>query len=134
MESIVIIGGGIIGSSTAYHLAMAGLSDQVTVLEPDPTYEFAATPKSSGGAYWSTEQGGANKDHKGDPSCDTGDFSDRSVGNMRIDYVLPSRGVEILDGGVYWPSPDDDPDGNARALLASDHRLVWLDLRLPAGE
>jgi len=51
----------------------------------------------------------------------------------RIDYVLPSRGIEILDGGVYWPSVDADPEGNARALLASDHRLVWLDLRLPVN-
>ena len=49
MESIVVIGGGVIGSSTAYHLAMAGLADAVTVLEPDPTYELAATPKSTGG-------------------------------------------------------------------------------------
>lgn len=51
----------------------------------------------------------------------------------RIDYLLPSRGIEILDGGVYWPSAAADPEGNARALLASDHRLVWLDLRLSAG-
>ncbi len=49
----------------------------------------------------------------------------------RIDYVLPSRGVEILDGGVYWPDAVADPEGNARALLASDHRLVWLDVRIP---
>ncbi len=50
----------------------------------------------------------------------------------RIDYVLPSRGIEIVGGGVYWPSADEDPDGNTRALLASDHRLVWLDLVIPA--
>lgn len=49
MSSIVIIGGGVVGSSTAWHLANAGLADQVTVLEPDPTYEFAATPRSTGG-------------------------------------------------------------------------------------
>ncbi|MCH9675507.1 MAG: FAD-binding oxidoreductase [Gammaproteobacteria bacterium] len=49
MERIIIIGGGIIGSSTAYHLAMAGLAQQTTVIEPDPLYEFAATPKSTGG-------------------------------------------------------------------------------------
>ena len=49
MEQIIIIGGGVIGSSTAYHLAVAGASDSVTVIEPDPTYEHAATPKSTGG-------------------------------------------------------------------------------------
>jgi len=52
---------------------------------------------------------------------------------QRIDYLLPSRGIEILDGGVFWPAVETDPEGNARALLASDHRLVWLDLRLPGS-
>lgn len=50
----------------------------------------------------------------------------------RVDYVLPSRGLEVLAGGVYWPDPATDPQGNADARLASDHRLVWLDLRIPA--
>jgi len=45
--SIVIAGGGIIGSSTAYHLAREGVP--VTVIEPDPSYEFAATPRAVGG-------------------------------------------------------------------------------------
>lgn len=49
MERIIVIGGGVIGSSTAYHLAIAGLAEHVTVVEPDPTYELAATPKSTGG-------------------------------------------------------------------------------------
>jgi glycine/D-amino acid oxidase-like deaminating enzyme len=49
MEKILVIGGGVIGSSTAYHLAMAGAAEHVTVIEPDPTYEFASTPKSTGG-------------------------------------------------------------------------------------
>lgn len=44
---IVIAGGGIIGSSTAYYLARAGAP--VTVIEPDPSYEFAATPRAVGG-------------------------------------------------------------------------------------
>lgn len=47
-HDIVIIGGGIIGSSIAYHLARAGAGD-VAVIERDPTYEIAATPRGSGG-------------------------------------------------------------------------------------
>jgi glycine/D-amino acid oxidase-like deaminating enzyme len=47
-HDIVIIGGGIIGSSIAYHLANAGAGD-VAVIERDPTYEIAATPRGSGG-------------------------------------------------------------------------------------
>ena len=49
MSRIVIIGGGVMGSSTAYFLAMAGHAGDVTVIEPDPTYEFAATPRATGG-------------------------------------------------------------------------------------
>ena len=49
MERIVIAGGGIMGSCIAYHLALAGAAEAVTVLEPDPTYEFAATPRAVGG-------------------------------------------------------------------------------------
>ncbi len=51
----------------------------------------------------------------------------------RIDYVLPSTGLEVLGGGVMWPDPAEDPEGEARALKASDHRLVWIDLRPPTG-
>ncbi|MHA1152442.1 MAG: NAD(P)/FAD-dependent oxidoreductase, partial [Alphaproteobacteria bacterium] len=46
---ILIIGGGIVGSSIAYHLAREGRGGKIVVVEPDPTYEFAATPRANGG-------------------------------------------------------------------------------------
>ena len=49
MAKFVIIGGGVIGSSTAYHLALAGHAADTVVIEPDPTYEFAASPRATGG-------------------------------------------------------------------------------------
>lgn len=49
MRGIVIVGGSIMGSSIAYHLATAGAAGDVCVIEPDPTYEWAAAPRSSGG-------------------------------------------------------------------------------------
>ena len=49
MAKIIIIGGGVIGSGLAWHLAKAGAADDVLVIEPDPTYEFAATPRAFGG-------------------------------------------------------------------------------------
>src|SRR4051794_1609551 len=49
MAKIAIIGGGVIGSSIAYYLALAGHAADVVVVEPDPTYEFAATPRATGG-------------------------------------------------------------------------------------
>ena len=58
--------------------------------------------------------------------------ADRSTavfgGGMRIDYLLPAAGLGVLDGGVFWPSTDDDPEGARLAEQASDHRLVWIDL------
>ena len=49
VAKIVIIGGGVVGSSIAYYLAQAGNAGDVVVIEPDPTYEFAATPRATGG-------------------------------------------------------------------------------------
>ena len=46
---VVIVGGGIVGSSIAYHLARTGRAGDVVVIERDPTYEHAATPRSNGG-------------------------------------------------------------------------------------
>ncbi|MEP7155707.1 MAG: FAD-dependent oxidoreductase [Betaproteobacteria bacterium] len=47
---VAIIGGGIIGSATAYFLKTLSPSLAVTVIEPDPTYEFCSTLRASGGA------------------------------------------------------------------------------------
>jgi len=46
---IVIIGGGIIGSSAAWFLANDDRAGRVAVIEPDPSYEFATTPQGAGG-------------------------------------------------------------------------------------
>jgi FAD-dependent oxidoreductase domain-containing protein 1 len=49
MYDIAVAGGGVIGSSIAYHLTKSGRAGRVAVIEPDPTYEFASTPRSAGG-------------------------------------------------------------------------------------
>lgn len=46
----------------------------------------------------------------------------------RIDHLIPDRSLRVVDGGVVWPDASVDSTGAARALAASDHRLVWLDL------
>lgn len=46
---IVVIGGGIIGSSIAYNLVNDGFDGDILVIEKDPTYEFASTCLSAGG-------------------------------------------------------------------------------------
>lgn len=49
MADTVIIGGGVIGCATAVHLLRDEPARDVVVLEPDPTYAKAATPRASGG-------------------------------------------------------------------------------------
>ena len=71
--------------------------------------------------------------HLGPDAMDTVDWP--SVGRLRVDYALPSAGLEIADAGVFWPAPVSDaaellgPDGRA----AGSHRLVWVDLVIESG-
>ena len=46
---VAIIGGGVVGCSTAHFIASMAPGTAVAVVEPDPTYEFASTPWASGG-------------------------------------------------------------------------------------
>jgi FAD-dependent oxidoreductase domain-containing protein 1 len=46
---VAIIGGGIMGSSTAYHLRKQGFAGSIAVFEKDPTYKHACTALSWGG-------------------------------------------------------------------------------------
>jgi hypothetical protein len=97
------------------------------------------TPASPGGPQQAALQGGINNSHRGDPAFDTADFADGAPGNLRADYVLPDRGIEIEGGFVFWPLNSDPlfplvgtfqglPDGNG--FPSSDHRLVAVDLEI----
>ncbi|QEI04980.1 FAD-binding oxidoreductase [Pigmentiphaga aceris] len=46
---VVVMGGGIVGSSVAYYLLRESPTLSVAVIEPDPTYEFASALRASGG-------------------------------------------------------------------------------------
>jgi hypothetical protein len=83
------------------------------------------SPSSEGAAEASVQQGRKNATHKGTAANDTADFSDSSVGNLRVDYCLPSSNLNILNSGVFWPKASDP---HAELLKCSDHRLVWADL------
>jgi hypothetical protein len=88
-------------------------------------------PTSAGAVEASELQGGANTGHQGDPALDTADFADGSPGNLRVDYVLPSRDMVILGSGVFWPVQADPLFRlvGTFPFPTSDHRLVWLDVR-----
>ncbi len=94
-----------------------------------PLINATVTPQSDGGAAAATAQGAANSGQSGNPRFDTADFNDKGPGNLRMDYLLPSAGLEVLAAGVFWPV-----EGSPGAALidASDHRLVWIDVIAPA--
>ncbi|WP_188454570.1 NAD(P)/FAD-dependent oxidoreductase [Virgibacillus oceani] len=46
---IIIVGGGVIGSSIAYNLLNDGYNGEITIFEKDRLYEFSSTPRSAGG-------------------------------------------------------------------------------------
>lgn len=83
-----------------------------------------ATPRSEGAGPAALAAGDANLGHRGAHAHDTGSFSPR-VGNLRVDYALPSTGFSLQGSGVFWPAPGMP---GADLVEASDHRLVWVDL------
>lgn len=99
-----------------------------------PRVNTASTPASGGAPEASALQGLANATHISDPRFDTADFGDAigSSGNLRADYVLPSRNLRILDSAVFWPT-QSDPLSRLTGVYpfpSSDHRLVWVDVQL----
>ncbi|WP_052260972.1 endonuclease/exonuclease/phosphatase family protein [Photobacterium gaetbulicola] len=84
------------------------------------------TPKSLGGRFLRPWQ-----PRRGRPSEWT------HISGLRLDYVLPSANLEVLQSGVFWPDKKDplrhlitDDRGRERPQAGSDHRLVWVDIAL----
>jgi hypothetical protein len=110
--------------------SVAGAAQQ---LLDNPRVNTSLTPTSPGGPEQAALQGGANLTHRGDPAFDTADFVDvPGPGNLRVDYVLPSRNLRMLAGAVFWPA-SSDPLFRLVGVFpfpTSDHRLVWVDVRV----
>ncbi|GAA1906753.1 endonuclease/exonuclease/phosphatase family protein [Nocardioides lentus] len=89
-------------------------------------------PASRGAVEASRTQSG-NADQEGPARLDTADFADPVPGNLRVDYVLPSRPLRVRDAGVFWPVAAD-PLSRLTGTFpfpTSDHRLVWVDVTVP---
>ena len=98
-----------------------------------PLVNTKVTPSSPGAAQQAALQGGANLTHRSDPAFDTADFADGAPGNLRADYVLPRKNLQIVDSAVFWPL-NTDPLFSLVGVFpfpSSDHRLVWVDVRIP---
>ena len=90
-----------------------------------PRVQDSPVPASKGAVVAAQTQPG-NETHRSPARFDTADFTE-PPGNLRADYVLPSRSLRIRDAAVFWPAPGAP---YADLLTASDHRLVWVDLAL----
>ncbi len=100
-----------------------------------PRINTRVTPDSEGAVEASQLQGGINAAHRSNPRFDTADFADGAPGNLRADYVLPSKGLKIRDAGVFWPvqgAPGSELTG-VFPFPSSDHRLVWVDVAARRG-
>jgi endonuclease/exonuclease/phosphatase family metal-dependent hydrolase len=112
----------------------ASIKNAIRSLLENPLVKAGPTPSSPGGTV-AAAQGGMNASHGGDPRFDTADFHDRTVGNLRVDYLLPSKDITVCAAGVFWPG---EKDPLARLVWgepapSSDHRLVWIDVSVTSN-
>ena len=107
----------------------------ISQLLASPRLADCPPPQSEGALQQSKLQKGANSTHQGDPRYDTLDAADDpGPGNLRLDYVLPASGLKCVASGVFWPKNDDKQFHlvGTHPFPSSDHRLVWVDVLLPA--
>lgn len=98
-----------------------GLRDGIAALLAHPALQDPA-PR---GAHGRTEPA-----HSGNPALDTTLYD--AIGGLRLDYVLPAAGLEVISSGVLWPAEEDPLTEDLG--LASRHFPVWVDIALPAAE
>lgn len=89
--------------------------------------QLLADPRLADPAQWVTSTGALQERPAGAPN-----YWERATarfeGGSRVDYVLPSHGITVVGGGVFWPDAKTDSVAAALAERASDHRLVWIDI------
>lgn len=103
----------------------------IALLLAAPQLAEAPPPESDGGEEQATLQGGVNGSHRGNARHDTLDGADRDgPGNLRLDYVLPSKPLKVVASGVFWPQNRDSLFSlvGTFPFPSSDHRLVWVDV------
>jgi endonuclease/exonuclease/phosphatase family metal-dependent hydrolase len=83
-----------------------------------------AAPESNGAVESGLLVGRGNIGQKNPPAQDTGNFGPR-IGNLRLDYVLPSQEFRVIASGVFWPKVGET---GSEWIDVTDHHMVWLDL------
>ncbi len=113
------------------HEAIARLIAHPNVAQVD-------APTSVGAMLMAKQQGQRNEQHTAPHNSDTADFFDGQVGNLRVDYVLPSKAIRVQNSQVFWLAPQDAAingqtitnELSKKINNASDHHLVWVDASL----
>jgi len=110
----------------------------IQLLLDNPHVNTKVVPSSEGAVEQAILQDAANDSHISDPAFDTADFFDGfppppfggAPGNLRADYVLSGKALQIRDSGVFWPTTDDPLFAlvGTYPFPSSDHRLVWIDV------
>lgn len=113
----------IVGDYNADPIDGDGVPGAINQVLRHPRANPEAAPRSLGAIGLAANYGFKRS---GDVSLHTGDFGPKT-GTLRLDYVIPSRQLRILDQGVFWPIKSDR---DASLTDASDHHLVWMDLQL----
>lgn len=109
--------------------SLPGATQQILL---SPRVNTTLTPSSEGAVEASFLQDAENGSHIADSRFDTADFSE-PPGNLRADYVLPSKALRMVDAGVFWPT-QADPLSDLTGVYpfpSSDHRMVWVDVVVP---
>jgi endonuclease/exonuclease/phosphatase family metal-dependent hydrolase len=103
-----------------------GVPGTMDLLLKHPRVDASFAPTSAGGPLTVGEHANQHVGQRGNSAHVTANFTAEGHGCLRIDYALPSRGLTVTHGGVFWPAPDEL---GSDAITASDHRLVWIDVR-----
>lgn len=111
----------ILGDMNADPIDGDGARGAIAQLLEHPRVDAGHVPRSDGAPQRAADYGLARK---GDTATHTGDFGPKA-GTLRLDYVLPSRGLGLRDSGVFWPARES---ADAAIADGSDHHLVWVDL------
>lgn len=64
-----------------------------------------------------------------EPSAEGLESTDTASFGLRVDYVLPSTGLDMLRSGVWTPDPAPRDSSSG---FPSDHFPVWVELSVPA--
>ncbi len=122
--NVVIIGGGVIGSSVAYFLRQSGRSIDVTVVERDPSYTYASSTRSIASIrqHFSTPLSIQMSQYGVEFLRQAGDL-------LGLDGL--ASGIELVENGYLFLATDAEKEAilrqNHAVQIAYGAPIEWLD-------